>query len=182
MRRFAIVLLGAALAASAPAPAMATVTAQAEDGFAIENGADVAASPAVVFALLMQPARWWNSDHSYSGDARNLTLDARVGGCFCEALPGTGAVPAGQVEHARVIHVAPASTLRLVGSLGPLQAEAVTGTLTFSLKARGTGTKITMTYVVGGYVRGGAGALAAAVDQVLAQQLAGLARVADMPG
>lgn len=182
MRRFAIVLLGAALAASVPAPVTAAVTAQADSGFSIENSVDVAASPAAVFALLGQPARWWNGDHSYSGNAGNLSLDARVGGCFCEALPRTGAVAAGRVEHARVIHVAPASLLRLVGSLGPLQAEAVTGTLSFSLKAQGAGTKITMSYVLGGFVRGGAGALAEAVDQVLAEQLARLKRVADMPG
>lgn len=164
-----------------PGAGLAAVTAQQQDGFAIEQGVDVAADPVAVYALLQQPGRWWNSDHSYSGDARNMTLEARVGGCFCEALPAKDGLPAGSVEHARVIYAAPARTLRLVGSLGPLQAEAVTGTLTFTLKPQGAGgTRIAMTYVVGGYVRGGADTLASAVDMVLGQQLQGFKREADV--
>ncbi|WP_336967554.1 ATPase [Sphingobium aromaticiconvertens] len=163
-----------------PAAGLATVTAQQQDGFAIEQGVDVAADSVAIYALLQQPGRWWNSDHSYSGDARNMTLDARIGGCFCEVLPAKDGLFAGSVEHARVIHAAPGRTLRLVGSLGPLQAEAVTGTLTFTLKPLGAGgTRIDMTYVVGGYVRGGTGKLASAVDRVLGQQLQGLKRAAD---
>lgn len=164
-----------------PGAGLAAVTAQRQDGFAIEQGVDVAADPIAVYALLQQPGRWWNSDHSYSGDARNMTLDARIGGCFCETLPAKDGLFAGTVEHARVIYAAPARTLRLVGSLGPLQAEAVTGTLTFALKPLGTGgTRIDMTYIVGGYVRGGADKLARAVDMVLGQQLQGLKRAADI--
>lgn len=163
-----------------PGVGQAAVTAQQQSGFAIEQGVDVAADPVAVYALLQQPGRWWNSDHSYSGDARNMTLDARVGGCFCEALPAKDGLFAGSVEHARVIYAVPARTLRLVGSLGPLQAEAVTGTLTFTLKPLGAGgTRVNMTYVVGGYVRGGADKLASAVDRVLGEQLLGLKRAGD---
>lgn len=163
-----------------PGAGLATVTTQQQDGFAIEQGIDVVADPAAVYALLQQPGRWWSSDHSYSGDARNMTLDARIGGCFCETLPAKDGLAAGSVEHARVVYAAPARTLRLVGSLGPLQAEAVTGTLTFALKPQEAGgTRIAMTYIVGGYVRGGADKLASAVDMVLGQQLQGLKREAD---
>lgn len=159
---------------------LAAVTAQQPNGFAIKQRVDVTADPFAVYALLQQPSRWWNGEHSYSGDARNMTLDARVGGCFCEAIAAKDGLHAGSVEHGRVIYAVPGRTLRLVGSLGPLQAEAVTGTLTFTLEPLGSGgTRIDMTYVVGGYVRGGAEKLAGAVDGVLGQQLQGLKRVAD---
>ena len=63
----------------------------------------------------------------------------------------------------------------LQGGLGPLQTEAATGTLTWSLKAADGGTEITQTYVVGGHVRGGADKMAGIVDTVLAEQLTRLA-------
>jgi hypothetical protein len=62
--------------------------------------------------------------------------------------------------------------LRLQGALGPLQAEAVAGTFSWSLKAVPGGTEITQTYAVAGSIRGGAEKLAPLVDQVLAAQLA----------
>ncbi len=66
--------------------------------------------------------------------------------------------------------------MRISGALGPLQAQAVTGTLTWTLKAVPTGTELTQSYVVGGYVSGGADKYAKVVDQVMSQQLAGLTR------
>lgn len=155
------------------------VIAQDQNGFAIENSLDVGGDAAAAYALLEQPARWWNGDHTYSGDACNLILEPRIGGCFCETLPAKGAMPESGVEYARIVYRAPFTALRLVGSLGPLQAEAVTGTLTFALKPIATGTHITMTYVVGGHVRGGADQLAAAVEAVLGQQLQAFRRAAD---
>jgi len=126
----------------------------------------VAAPPARIWAALVAPSRWWNGQHSYSGDARNLTLEPRAGGCFCERVPKTKAT----VEHGRVIFAQPGALLRLSAALGPLQAEAVTGTLTWTLKAVEGGTQLTQTYVVGGYVRGGAERLAAPVDAVMTEQ------------
>jgi hypothetical protein len=75
-----------------------------------------------------------------------------------------------------VIYARPGQQLRIAGALGPLQGEAVVGTLTWSLKAAGGGTEITQRYVVGGYVAGGADKYAGPVDQVLAQQLASFVR------
>ena len=101
-----------------------------------------------------------------------MTLDARPGGCFCEAIPKG----AGAIEHMRVVYVQPGATLRLQGGLGPLQAEAATGTLTWTLKAVPGGTEISQNYVAGGYIRGGADKMAPLVDQVLSQQLGYLAK------
>jgi hypothetical protein len=77
----------------------------------------------------------------------------------------------------RVVQARPGKLLRLQGGLGPLQGEAVIGTLTFSLKAVPGGTEITQNYIVGGFIRHGADKLAGPVDQVLAEQLSGLARL-----
>lgn len=158
----------------AVAPALAEVKHVSEGGFEVASTAVVTAPPSAVYATLIMPSRWWSAAHSYSGDARNMAIDARAGGCFCEVLP-----PDGAVEHGRVIFAQPGKMLRIDGALGPLQAMATVGRLTFMLEPEGTGTKVTMTYVVGGYISGGASQFAAPVDQVLGEQLAGLKAAID---
>ncbi|KEQ53021.1 SRPBCC family protein [Sphingobium chlorophenolicum] len=175
MKRYrAWIWAGVAMAA----PAHSAVTGSSAVGFAVENGVDVSADAATVYRLLGQPARWWNGEHSYSGDATNLSLDPVAGGCFCEKVPGKDG-KAGSVEHGRVIHAAPDRQLRLSGALGPLQAEAVTGTLTFDIAPAGKGSRVVMSYVAGGYMRFEAAKIAPVVDKVLAEQLQGLKRAAE---
>lgn len=161
-------------------PARSAVTATGDHGFAIESSATISAGADVVYALLILPARWWNSAHSYSGDAANMRIEPHAGGCFCEALP-SAAGAGGSVEHARVIFAMPARQLRLSGALGPLQEEGVTGTLTFIIAPSGKNTQVTMSYVVGGYMRSDPVEMAPLVDQVLNEQLQGLKRAAEAP-
>jgi uncharacterized protein YndB with AHSA1/START domain len=151
-------------------PAYAEVKSATDVGFEVSQTTTINATPAQVYRALGVPARWWSKAHTYSGDARNLSILLRAGGCFCEKIPADG----GTVEHARVVYAQPGNQLRVQGSLGPLQAEGVTGTLTWVLKAVASGTEVTQTYVVGGYIRGGAKNFAAPVDQVLGEQLNGL--------
>jgi len=160
----------AALLLLAAAPAAAEVVAASPGGFHLKATATVAATPEAVWAVLVQPARWWNGSHSYSGDAANITLDARAGGCWCEALPGGGSV-----EHGVAMFVRPGRALRLRAAFGPLQSEGVAGAVTWALKPVAGGTEITQSYVVGGYVRGGAETLAAPVDAVMSEALGRLA-------
>jgi hypothetical protein len=87
----------------------------------------------------------------------------------------------GSIQHARIVAALPSKQLRLTGALGPLQAEAVTGTFTWDLKPVDGGTEVTQSYVVGGYVRAGASALAPAVDQVLGEQLTRLKAFIEAP-
>jgi hypothetical protein len=141
-------------------------------GFALENKRTVRSPPRETFAALGRVSEWWNKSHTYSGDSRNLTLGLKAGDCFCETLPDGGTV-----EHMRVVHSRPGQMLRLHGGLGPLQAEAAAGTLTFALKPVPGGTEITQSYVVGGYIKVGPEKLAPAVDKVLAEQLDGLVRL-----
>jgi uncharacterized protein YndB with AHSA1/START domain len=137
----------------------------AANGFTVKISVNIHAAPAEVFSRIMQIGEWWNPDHTYSGDAHNLSIEGRPGGCFCEKLPTQGSV-----RHMEVIFVAPGKTLRLTGGLGPLQAFAATGTMTFSLSPTGDGTKLDVTYAVGGYLPQGMNTLAAPVNDVLTEQ------------
>jgi hypothetical protein len=65
------------------------------------------------------------------------------------------------------------------GAFGPLQSSALVGTLSFKLTPSGTGTKIEMTYNVGGYMHGAFTNIAEGVDEVLGEQLQRLTRFAD---
>jgi hypothetical protein len=174
MRHPLLLSLAPALAL-APLPAAAEVAASSGNGFVSHNEVLVAASAAETWSAMLRPGNWWNGDHTYSGNAANLTIEPSAGGCFCEAIPATGGVSAGQIEHMRVIYVAPGSTLRLTGGLGPLQSEAVTGVLTMTLAPEGKMTKISWDYVVGGYMRQPAAEIAPLVDRVVGEQLLRLA-------
>src|SRR5882724_13417018 len=73
-------------------PSRGTVSDVASNGFTLKIDTHIAASPDKVYAALIEPARWWSSDHTFSGDANNLHLEARAGGCWCETLPNGGSV------------------------------------------------------------------------------------------
>ena len=159
----------------AASPAGAAVVDAQPGGFQVQVSAVIAAPPDKVYAALIQPARWWSSEHTFSADARNITLDPRAGGCWCEALPNGGSV-----EHMSVVYADPGKALRVRGGLGPLQGLGVEGALTWAIKpAPGGGSQVSQTYVVGGYAPGGLGALAGPVDAVLGEQFARLKTYAE---
>ena len=176
-------VLLAALLLSAPAvPLRGEVVAQSDTGFIVKHSVEVTADQQAVWKALIAPAKWWSSDHTWSHDAANLYLDAQATGCFCEKLPRPADAPAdqriGSVEYMHVISADPQrGVLRMSGALGPLQGEALNGTLTIELKKTDTGTRIQLEYVVGGYMRMKTDEIAPAVDMVLGQQLAGLAKL-----
>ena len=168
----AALLLAASLAA---ASVEAKVIDQSDIGFTVAHTAQVAASPDDVWKMLRLPDKWWSKEHSWSGDAANFWLDSQAGGCFCEKLPDTGS-GLGSVQHARIVFAKPNQMLRLSGAFGPLQGEALNGTLTVQIKQTPTGSAIRFDYVVGGYMRFKVGDIAPAVDGVIGEQLAGLAK------
>jgi hypothetical protein len=141
-------------------------------GFTSRNTAEIPASPHEVYARLIHTVNlWWSPDHTYSGNATNLRIEARQGGCFCEDLPNGGVV-----EHMAVVYADPGKALRLTGGLGPLQATGATGAMTWELSEAEDGTEIMVTYAVGGYVPQGLGGWATGVDRVVGEQLRRLAR------
>jgi hypothetical protein len=162
------------MAASMCRPAAAELISAGQNGFEVRETVRVVAAPDKAYAALLQPARWWSSDHTFSGSAANLTLDARAGGCWCETLPGGGSV-----EHLHVVYVAPGKALRLRGALGPLQGLGVEGAMTWTVKGSASGTEISLSYAVGGYAKDGFEATSKGVDQVLGEQLERLRKLID---
>ena len=171
-RVFGVALL--LLLPAAATEALAEVKSSASDGFVIVHSKRVDATPAKVYAALPAIDRWWNSGHTWSGDAANLSLKAEAGACFCERWKD------GEVEHGRVVMVMRDQLLRLQAALGPLQGRAVTGVMTFQLKpdesAGGRATLLTLTYAVNGSSTSALDKSAAPVDGVLAEQFERLVR------
>ncbi len=168
----------ASLALAVPS-ARADVVTSTETGFVVRIAREVTAPPAEAWKTILTPAQWWQSQHTFSGDAANLTLDSQVGGCFCEVLPRPDGAPAtqkpGGVQHMRVVYIEPPRAMRLVGSLGPLQSEALAATMTITVKPTEKGSRILFEYVVGGFMRYKVDEIAPAVDRMLTAQLGSLA-------
>ncbi|WP_310531496.1 SRPBCC family protein [Novosphingobium sp.] len=155
-------------------PASAEVVASSDAGFVIRLTEEVTATPQESWKMLLTPGEWWSGAHTYSGDARNLYLDAQATGCFCEKLPRPKDAPEdqrnGSVEHMHIVYAEPGRVLRMTGGLGPLQSEALHGSLTMTFKAVPGGTRILWEYVVGGYMRYKPEQIGPAVDKVLTEQ------------
>jgi uncharacterized protein YndB with AHSA1/START domain len=168
-------LIGGALALCLIGGARAEVLDTQANGFAVRETVDVKAPPEKVYEALLHPAKWWNSQHTVSGDAANLTLDAKAGGCLCESLPHGGSV-----QHLTVVYADPgAATLRLRGAMGPFQAMGVDSALTFTLKAEPGGTLLTLDNNTGGYMQGGFAKWALAADGMLSDLAARLGHYAE---
>ena len=170
-----------AFAAAIASPVSAEVINTNATGFVTRDEAVVEADTKAVWLALITPATWWNSAHTWSGDAANLTMKPQAGGCFCETIPEDPDPEVisfvGSVEHMRVIQAFPERALRMRGGLGPLQSEPATGVLTIALTELEDGnTRIVWEYVVGGPMRFEIPQIAMAVDGVMSEQLAGLAK------
>jgi uncharacterized protein YndB with AHSA1/START domain len=160
-------LIPAILIALLAAPARAEVLSADPHGFEIRHSVQTTIPQAQAYEAFAQVAQWWNKEHSYSGDAANLSLSLTPGGCFCERLPNGGGV-----EHMRVAIVMPGERLVLTGSLGPLIHEATAGVMDVTVERIAGGSRLTLHYRAAGFANGGADRLAPAVDKVLGDQLA----------
>src|SRR5262249_53945435 len=136
-------------------------------GFLVKLEANINAPAAKVYdALIGQIGSWWNPEHTYSHDAKNLSIDAPPGGSFCEKLANCG-----RIEHLRVVYVAPPQVARFSGALGPLQASGVAGSMTWKLTGGPDNTRLELSYSVGGFIQGGFEKIAPAVEAMLREQL-----------
>ena len=167
-------ILVALLLATVPIGAQAELRTAWSDGFVLLYTRRIEAPAAKIYAALPAVDRWWSGGHTWSGDAANLSLKAEAGGCFCEKWKD------GEVEHGRVIMVMRDQTLRLQTALGPLQARAVTGVLTFQLKpdeaSGGKATLLTLSYIVNGASASALDKSAGSVDNMLSEQFERLVR------
>ncbi|MFD1958873.1 hypothetical protein ACFSHP_06865 [Novosphingobium panipatense] len=93
----AAALLTAGLALQ-PMPAVAKVAQVASAGFVVRHIVQVTASPEEAWAVLTRPSVWWDAEHTWSGEAANLSLDARAGAASarsCRRSRGTRRAGAG---------------------------------------------------------------------------------------
>jgi uncharacterized protein YndB with AHSA1/START domain len=159
LRTLALLILSGTPAQSAP-----QVT---PNGFLVKFEVSINAPQAKVYdALVGQVGSWWNPEHTYSHDAKNLSIDARPGGCFCEKLPNGGGI-----EHLRVVYVAPPQVVRFSGALGPLQASGVAGSMTWKVSGGPDATRFELSYSVGGFIQSGFEKIAPAVEAMLREQV-----------
>lgn len=174
MRLLALALITATLF-FAPS-ARAEIASASPTRFVIHAEAEIAKSPEEVWRALTRVDRWWSSAHTYSGDASNLHLEARAGGCWCERWGNHQSI-----EHMRVVMVMEGNgvrTLRAIGGLGPLQEMGVTGVLTFTIEPFANGAKLVMNYSVSGDASLQLDQIATPVDSVLMEQIGRLRRLA----
>jgi uncharacterized protein YndB with AHSA1/START domain len=148
-------------------PAAAEVVSASPNGFEVREQVPLAVSADEAFKAFSSLPSWWDPQHTYSGDASNLSLDVTPGACLCERMPKTG----GGVEHLRVTYVEPGKRILFTGALGPLLFEAVAGVMDVQIKTAGAGSQVTLDYRAAGFAKGGADKLAPLVDQVLAGQM-----------
>jgi len=160
--RFLVLLLAAA-------SLHADVADSAPGGFTVKIVTPIQAAPDVVYQRFMNVGEWWNSQHTYSRDAHNLSIEPKVNGCFCEKLPNGGGV-----RHLQIVYLDPNKAVRLVGGLGPFQAMAVKGVMTIELAHANGATKFSLTYNVGGYFEKGLDTVAPMADGMLKEQVARL--------
>lgn len=157
---------GAALAAALLAGScQADVADKQANGFSLDEKYQIKAAPEKVYAAMIDPSRWWNSAHTFSGDAKNMTFDARAGGCWCETLPNGGGV-----VHMTVVNIVPGKLVRMRGALGPFQSTAMEGAMNVTFTPKDGGTALEVSYNLGGYVNGGFDALATTADGVIKLQ------------
>ena len=155
----------AAIALLLVSPATAAVVSADAHDFEVRESVHASVPPSEAWAAFLRIAQWWSAEHSYSGNAANLSLDATAGGCFCERVGNGG------VEHMRVAVVLPAKRLVMTGPLGPLLYEAANGVMDVRFDASGGGTTVTLDYRASGFVHANGDKLAPVVDKVLEQQL-----------
>ena len=166
-RRWGWMLVGIAVAL----PVRAEVKQAAADTMLLEFSTEVAASPSIVYDSIVHIERWWSSEHTYSGNASNMSLLAEPGGCFCERWKD------GAVEHGRVVFVQRDQLVRLVAPLGPLQSRALNAVLTFQLTPAEGGTALAVSYRVNGSSASGLDKSAPGVDGVLSEAVQRLKRL-----
>lgn len=166
MRIAIIALVALALATSA----QAEVKDSAANGFTTVNEVVIEAERAAAWVAALDIGKWWSSDHTVSGDAGRMSIEAMPLGCFCESLGEKAGV-----VHLTVTSVMPTVMLRMTGGLGPLGLQGVDGNMTWEFEDDEAGTRIRFTYVVGGYMAGGLDQVAGPVDSVIGEALGRLA-------
>jgi len=147
--------------------ASAEVTDAGPGGFSLVHEVTIAADRSTVWqAAVARVGDWWSDDHTVSGNAGNMRIDAVPLGCFCESFGGHAGV-----VHQIVTFVNPTVMLRLTGGLGPLGLMGVDGNMLWEFFDDEQGARVRFSYTVGGYDPDGLDSIAGAVDFVIGEAL-----------
>lgn len=151
----------------ASTPAAAEIVSSSANALHIRHVVQVVMPTQTAYSAFTNVSAWWDNEHTYSGDAANMSLAATAGGCFCERVPKTG----GSVEHMRIAFVEPGARIVMTGSLGPLLYEATSGVLDVKVERIAGGSRVTLDYKVAGFAGSNAATLAPLIDSVLGDQI-----------
>jgi len=142
MRGWALTVAVAALAAGGSASA--EIKERRRDVFTLVYEAPVSASPEAIHARVFAPGEWWADAATLGGKGAGMRLDARSGGCLCEAMP------AGPYVHG-IVDDATRRDVRVYALLGPVVDAADEAWLHISWpQTRDGGRTVRMTYQVRG--------------------------------
>ena len=123
MKSALLVCAGAAMMVSPLPSARADTSAVTPSAFVSTFREAVKATPDAMWKAMVQLPRWWSGQHTYSGQAANLSLDVQAGGCWCERA-GDGL----SVQHGTVVLVQPGRAIRLFANrAGPTRRSRYNG-------------------------------------------------------
>lgn len=149
--------------------AQALVSTQSKQHFSVKIETTIKASVEEVYQQFLSVGDWWESSHTWFGDATKMYIEPKANGCFCEVNGDKEAM------HMTVSTVIPNKNIQMIGGLGPLQSMAVSGHMSWSFETPAEGmTKVTLKYLVKGFTGEESEIMAKAVDSVLATQLSNL--------
>ena len=152
----------------------ADVVKTVSNGFQIKHKFETKLSKQDAFQVFVSDfSKWWDAAHSYSGQAKNLSIDIQQR-CFLEKLP-----KGGFVRHLEIVYYEPGKAIRFTGGLGPLQQMGVCGAMTVNFSEQNGTTVVEVEYNVCGLMEQGLDRLAPAVDQVLSVQFQAFAKLCD---
>lgn len=135
-------------------------------GFIIEIEKEVPVSQMNSYQQFLNIGQWWSNEHTWFGEAKNLYIEPRVNGCFCEVNGEQ------QASHMTVSYIEPNKEIRMRGGLGPLQMLALTGAMSWKFEALTKNTsRITFYYKVSGSPSDNLDKLAPIVNKVQSLQL-----------
>jgi len=138
-------------------------------GFEINIESTVKKDHKSVYQQFLNVGEWWSADHTYFGQSKNLSIEAKAGGCFCE-VSGTK-----EVLHMTVSFVDPGKEIRMIGGLGPLQMLGIHGGMSWQfIPVNDNETKIIHHYQVVGFKKDGFEKLAPIVNKVQTLQVSSL--------
>lgn len=148
--------------------AAAEVVSSSTTHYVLRHEATSARSPEALWERLVAPASWWHPDHTYSGDAANLSLDAKAGGLWLEDWAG------GSVAHGEVLLVQRGEVLRMAAPFGPLQGVGAYTVWTITISAADEGSRVVFDEVSTGPATANLAELAGAVDYVKTEAISRL--------